>query len=289
MSVWNFWSPQAQGYFMLTCQLFSRGFNQDSREKLRAGSWLSVLYDKHETWALPHNLLSQEAKVLNCRKRSRNYACHQGPAKIPCFWKRVVAKTLCSWGSGGKPSWVKDCTLIQNKDLLPFQEGQESISAQDLSSDTRQRLLLQGGEAGTLKKPYLQEACLRLRLDQNPICPHYESSSRKQGAAVSCCRWGRHLKREPPCGKHLQKQLKASGWSQNTQNPWLEEFEDYGAEQNWNPAQFMTIMEMNIPIQCKISRYAKKVGKNPNLLSRKKVFKRTRLWDEWDVWSRQEL
>lgn len=75
-------------------------------------------------------------------------------AKSYCFWGRVEAKTLCSCGSSRKSSWAQDPTLIQSKNLLPLQEGQENISAQDLPPIQGKIWLLQRGVAGTLKKSY---------------------------------------------------------------------------------------------------------------------------------------
>lgn len=60
-----------------------QGLPPSAHKKDWARTWLAMLQDRHETWALCHTLLSEEAKALSCRKRSRNYACHQGASKDP--------------------------------------------------------------------------------------------------------------------------------------------------------------------------------------------------------------
>lgn len=69
-----------------------------------------------------------------------------------------------------------------------------------------------------------------------------------------------HVQREPPCGKHVQKQLKAERVEPKHSG---EEFEAYNAhQQNQNLAQFMTIMETNTLLFNIRFLYTKKWKKN---------------------------
>lgn len=137
------------------------------------------------------------------------------------------------------------------------------------------------------KSPPLTEACLDwgwTRRSMHPSCPHHEWRSRKQGAAVQGWGGACSCRESPPVASTCR-----SSWRLRVKpKHWGEGFEAYNAhQQNQNLAQLMTLLETSTLLFNIRFLYTKKWKKKTprNQLSTNKVFKKTRRYDELDVWS----